>query len=230
MAFSLLKSHPTTPSDGGIPMITFEQITGARDILHHLILTKWLTQDLFSTRWWGIVAFIVFSYILVFSLLDKKRSTQILLFGALMTVSIVTYDLAGANFGLWGYKIRLFPLIPGVFLYDYTLIPLYYMLVYQYSPDWKSFFLWNAVLAGTIGFLFFPGLVALDIIQFKNWLPGYQTAAPFAFALLNRAVVLKTLQLEKSKAVAAPSIVRRLSPQPARKPLKPREHRENRKE
>lgn len=200
-------------------MVTFEMIAETRDTLHHLILTKWMTEDVFSVKWWGIVAFIVFSYVLVFSLLDKRRLTQILLFGSLMTVAIVTYDLTGANFGLWGYKIRLFPLIPGVFLYDYTLIPLYYMLVYQYSPNWKVFVLWDAVLGGAIGLAFFPALAALDIIRFNNWLPIYQIPAPFLFGLINRAIVLGTLAAEKRRINPAPSIIGNLAPQPAMKPL-----------
>jgi hypothetical protein len=114
------------------------------------------------------------------------RPIQILLFGALRTVSITTYDLFGANFGLWGYNVRLLPVIPGIFLYDYTVIPLYFMLVYQYSPNWKMFLVWNAVLSGFIGLIFFPSLIAFEIIMFKNWLPIYQSVAPFLFATINR--------------------------------------------
>ena len=198
--------------------ITFEMIYQARETLHNLILSKWLNQDFLTIKWWGILTFIVISYILVFYLLDKKRFTQILLFGALMTVSITTYDLFGANFGLWGYKVRLFPVIPGVFLYDYTVIPLYYMLVYQYSPNWKMFFVWNAVLAGFIGLVFFPTLVAVDIIRFINWKPIYQAVAPFLFGFINRAVVLGTLRVEKNKLGYAPSEVGDFLSQPVMKP------------
>lgn len=119
--------------------------------MHNLIVEKWLNQDLLSVQWWGIVAIIIFSYVLAFSLLDKRRFTQILLFGSLMAVSITTYDLVGANLGLWAYKVRLLPLIPGVFLYDYTVIPLYLCLFI------------NTALTGrcsSFGMRFYPALLA----------------------------------------------------------------------
>ncbi|MPM36808.1 hypothetical protein SDC9_83411 [bioreactor metagenome] len=208
-------------------MITFETIYQARSILHNLIMEKWLSQDVFSAQWWGIVAIIVFSYIFVFSIIDKKRFTQILLFGSLMAVSITTYDLFGANFGLWGYNVRLFPVIPGVFLYDYTVIPLYYMLIYQYSPNWKMFLVWNSVFAGFIGLVFLPALVTFEIMSFRNWLPIYQSIAPFVFGLLNRAIVLGTLKAEKNRLHYAPSAIGSLSPQPAMKPTENDEIKDN---
>lgn len=204
--------------------ITFETIYQTRELLNDLIIAKWFSLDLFSLQWWGIVSFIILSYIAVFSLLDKSRFTQILLFGSLMAVSITTYDLFGANFGFWAYKVRLLPVIPGVFLYDYTVIPLYYMMVYQYSPNWKTFFIWNTVLAGFIGIIFFPILVAADIVFYRNWQPIYQAAAPFLFGLLNRAIVLGTLKAEKKRLSYSPSEIGVFLPQPAMKPLDEKEH------
>lgn len=200
-------------------MITFDMIYEARSILHNLILAKWLSQDVFSVRWWGIVAFIIASYIVVFLLLDKRRFTQILLFGSLMSVSITTYDLFGANFELWGYNVRLLPVIPGVFLYDYTVIPLYYMLIYQYSSNWKTFLALNSTLAAFIGLIFFPALVSFEIITFRNWLPVYQAVAPFVLGLLNRAIVLGTLNAERMRLNYEPSSIGSLLPAPAIKPL-----------
>lgn len=203
---------------GSIVEATFENIYKARETLNDLIVAKWFAEDVFSPQWWGILGVIVLSYIVVFSLLDKSRFTQLLLFGALMAVTITTYDLFGANFGLWAYKVRLLPVIPGIFLYDYTVIPLYYMLIYQYSPNWKSFLLWDAAFAAFIGLVFFPTLVATEIIFYGNWLPIYQAAAPFLFGILNRAIVLGTLQAEKRRLGYAPSALGVMLPRPAMKP------------
>jgi hypothetical protein len=180
-------------------MITPDMIYEAKAVLHNLVLTEWLNQDLFSPTWWGVVAFIVFSYILCLTLLDKRRLTQILLFGSLMTVAVSLYDTFGANFNLWTYLTRVFPIIPSLFLYDFTVIPLYYMLVYQYSVSWKSFILWNAVAAGVISAVFFPVLVKLNIVAFSNWNPLYHFPFTFAFALLARAVVTGVVGMEEKR-------------------------------
>jgi len=124
---------------GGIHMVTSEMIYEAKVTLHNLLLTKWLNQELFSPTWWGVIAFIAFSYILCFSLLDKRRFTQILLFGSLMAVAVYVFDSFGAGFGFWMDETHVLPITPSPFLYALTVIPLYYMLVYQYSPNWKRF-------------------------------------------------------------------------------------------
>jgi hypothetical protein len=123
----------------GEHMITFEMIRQAKMTLHNLVYIKWIVDDVFSPKWWGFVALIAFSYILCFSLLDKRRFTQILLFGSLITVLTIVFDIFGSNFNLWSYKSRLIPTIPSPVVYDLTIVPLYYMLVYQYSKNWKNF-------------------------------------------------------------------------------------------
>lgn len=178
-------------------MVTSEMIYEAKVTLHNLVVTKWLNQELFSPTWWGVIAFIAFSYILCFSLFDKRRSTQILLFGSLMAVAIYTYDSFGDSFNLWMDETRVLPLIPSPFLFDLTIVPLYYMLVYQYSPNWKRFVLWNAVAAGVCSIIYSPMIVALHIISFHNFKPIYNFPVIFIFGLVARKVVLVTLAAEK---------------------------------
>lgn len=197
-----------------------EQIHQAKLTLHNLILTDWLTNDLFSPRWYGSVAFILFSYALVFWLLDKRRFLQLLLFGSLMTVMNLVYDIFGVNFILWTYTTRIFPVVPSVFLYDLTIVPLYYMLVYQYSPNWKSFIVWNAVMAGAISFGLHPLLTKLGMLKMHNWNYAYTFPFMFGFGLLGRAVVLRLMAVEeyRRRSFSAQS-ASNLIPQPAMKHL-----------
>ncbi|MDR3587475.1 MAG: hypothetical protein P4L59_19500 [Desulfosporosinus sp.] len=142
-----------------------------------------------------MIATIALSYILVFWLLDKRRYTELLLFGSLVTVTSLVLSIFGSNFSWFTYNIRILPLTPSPVLYDLTIIPLYYMLVYQYSPDWKRFLLWNAVLSGLIAFGFYPALQAFDIVNFSNnWIPAYFFPIVITFSLISRAVVLGTLR------------------------------------
>ena len=180
-------------------MVTPEMIYEAKVTLHNLLLTKWLNQELFSLKWWGVIAFIIFSYVLWFSLLDKRRFTQILLFGSLMTVGVSIFDAFGAGFNFWTDETHVLPMTPSYLLYSMTVIPTYYMLVYQYSPNWKRFVLWNTVAAGVISVIFLPVLVALDIMNFHNWIPLYHFPFNFIFGLVARKVMLVTLEGEKAK-------------------------------
>lgn len=201
-------------------MVTSEMIHQAKLTTHDYVLAKWLAEDVFSPKWWGFVVLIAISYILCFSLLDKRRYTQILLFGSLMAVASVVISIFGSNFDLWSYHSRLVPTIPSPFVYDLTIIPLYYMLVYQYSPGWKAFLIWNGLTAGIIAFGYFPALAALKIVSLKNWSYFGFFAVNFTVALIARAVVLAVLASEKKGAAgylteAPPTRVL----QPAMKPL-----------
>jgi len=178
-------------------VVTSEMIRQAKMTMHEYVLAKWLAEDVFSPKWWGFVALIIVSYIICFSLLDKRRFTQILLFGSLMAVSSVVISIFGSNFNLWSYKSRIVPTIPSPFVYDLTIIPLYYMLVYQYSPNWKSFLMWNGVLAGIIGFGYFPALSALKVVSIENWSYFGFFAVNFSFAVIARAVVLGVMASER---------------------------------
>jgi len=70
---------------------------------------------------------------------------------------------------LWSFKVRLIPIIPSVFLVDLTIIPLYYMLVYQYTSTWKAFAVWNAVASGVISLVVFPLMAVANVVQLIHW-------------------------------------------------------------
>jgi MFS family permease len=204
------------------------EILQAKIRLHNLIYTDWITTDLFSIRWYGTVVFILFSYALCFWLLDKRRFTQILLFGSLMTVMVSLFDTFGTNFILWSYLTRIFPIVPSLFLYDFTIVPLYYMLVYQYSPDWKAFAFWNAAAAGIISFAIYPLLTALDMFALHNWRYAYFFPFIFTFGLIGRAVVLGVMAIEENRRQGyAPHYASNLTLQPAMKPLTDKKEKQN---
>lgn len=205
-------------------MVTSEMIRQAKMTMHDYVLAKWIAEDVFSPKWWGFVALIIFSYILCFSLLDKRRFTQLLLFGSLLAVSSVVISIFGSNFNLWSYNSRLVPTIPSPFVYDLTIIPLYYMLVYQYSPTWKSFLIWNCVLAGIIAFGYFPALSALKVMSLENWSYFGFFAVNFSLAVIARAVVLGVMAMEDSRNSYSTESSINMTVQPVMKPLDDENH------
>ncbi len=189
--------------------------------LHYLVYTHWVTEELFSPRWWGMLAFVLFSYALVFKFLDKSRFTQILLFGSLMAVSMGVIDTIGANFILWSFTVRLFPIIPNLFLVDLTIFPLYYMLVYQYTSTWKDFAVWSAVASGVISLGVFPLLAIVNVVELINWKYVYSWPIIFFVGLLARGVVT-VVMVREQKARERGGVTHSSSvmvAQPALKPL-----------
>ena len=93
------------------------------DIIHQLRLelwnlsyTQWKTQTLFSIQWWILIALIAISYAIWWVIVDKRRLSQILLFGAFVAIQRAVMDIFGTNMALWSYDIRETPLYPSPFL------------------------------------------------------------------------------------------------------------------
>ncbi|SFM34978.1 hypothetical protein [Pelosinus propionicus] len=150
-------------------MDTIEIIMQTKSMLHNIAVTKWFTQDLLSIKWWGAIGFVIFSYILCFSLMDKTRLTKTVLFGSLISVFAVVVDIIGSNFNYWTHTVFILPMTPSIFLYDITALPMYYMLIYQHAYSWKSYAVWNIGASAIMGFVFSPLLAILGIIRFDNF-------------------------------------------------------------
>jgi hypothetical protein len=173
-----------------------DKIAQAKLELIKLIYTDWRTIDLFSPTWFGTVAFILFSYFLCFKLLDKCRLTKTLLYGALLTVMVSLFDIIGVEYVRWTYLTRIIPIVPSLFLFDFTLIPLYYMLVYQYCRSWKSFIICNTIVTGIVSFVLFPLMTALKMFELNNWSYVYFYPCIFTFALVSKIIVAVIVNLE----------------------------------
>lgn len=177
-------------------MTTGEMIVETKYTLHNLILEDWLTTDLFTAKWWGSVLFIVFLYIIFFVLLNKRRFSEIFIFGTLLTIGTVFADTIGANFVLWTYKSRILPILPSFFKYDFSVVPVFYMLAYQYTSTWKNYMTWNIIVAGLISFGYFNVIIALGMFE-TRWPLWANFLYLVVASSLARVCVLGILAMEK---------------------------------
>ena len=174
------------------------------DMIHQLKLELWNLSynqwktTLFSIQWWSLVAFVAISYAIWWVIVDKRRLSQILLFGSLVAVGRVVMDTIGSNAVLWSYDIRLTPFSPSPFLHDFTLTPLALMVVYQYCHSWKKFLVWTVVATGIISFVFFPILTTFGILKLYNWNYFYSFVLIIGLASLSRWVLLGVLNIEQN--------------------------------
>jgi hypothetical protein len=187
--------------------------------LWDLVYSQWKDQ-LFSARWWFIVAVITVSYALWWKYVEKRRLHEILLFGCFIAVSRTVMEDAGVSAGFWSFDVRVVPLGISLFLNDLTVVPLTFMLVYQHSSSWRQFLIWTVIAEGLIAFVFHPLLSVLSIYREWNWSNFYTFLIMLFIAVLSRAVllgVLQTVQKYQPERVSTPYAT--LTPQPAMKPL-----------
>lgn len=150
------------------------------EMFHQLQLQIWnitwnryITQELFSYRWWGTLIFLSVLYAVWLKLLDKARTFEIVLFGSFVAVQAVFIDIAGFSMGLWQHNIRLFPFIPGVFPIDFTVVPILLMLAQQYGSSWSRYLIWSALGSILFSFGISPAFQFFDIKAYYNWSFSY---------------------------------------------------------
>ncbi len=194
------------------------------DIIHNARFELWGYQitewklNLFTMRWWFVIATIAVAYVVWWKYVDKSRLTQILLFGSFIAVFRVIMDDAGSSLALWVYSVKPLPLGQALFLNDLTLVPLGFMLVYQYCQTWKKFILWSIIVEIGFSFVFLPLLVSLDILRMYSWQYHFTFVIMIIVAAVMRAILLTVLKVEKSHEVSyCPPISSVV--QPAMKPL-----------
>lgn len=129
----------------------------------------WSTDVLFSIQWWVLLVILIVPWLLWVRYVDRKRIQQILLFGVLLIVLVGILDELGVNLNLWSYPYKLTYLVTKLTAIDYGIIIVIHMFIYQYSKDWKSFLIRNAIFAAIFTFICEPITVWLGIYQLDNW-------------------------------------------------------------
>lgn len=160
----------------------------------------WVSQELFSFGWFVMVGVLVVVYAIWFKIVDKRRLISLLLLGSLCAVGFGLSDLILEGFfGLWEYQIRLFPLMPAMFVISYTICPILFMMVAQYTTSWKSYLIWGSIGAAVISFGLVPLNLMLGIIKHHNFNVFYAFILVITGGVVARAIVLGLESIVRSQ-------------------------------
>lgn len=145
---------------------------------------KWLSQDIFSARWWVLVGFLVLPCILWLLLVDKRRLQEMFTYAFATSFMAILLDEMGSTMTLWTYPVHIFPAYPRLVTVNYTLVPIIYALIYQYIPKWKSFIAANILLTLIFAFILEPILVWAKLYVLISWKHIYSVPIYFFAAVL----------------------------------------------
>jgi hypothetical protein len=94
----------------------------------------WAREILFTWQWWLLLAMTVLPWAF-WIVWHKKDSTNRLLYAGFFSIIVAKLlDTIGSTFGLWQYTARLVPLMPPLFPWDATLMPVAVMTFIQFKP------------------------------------------------------------------------------------------------
>lgn len=178
---------------------SFEEIKEVDRKLTEMRHQYYQNHDLFSFQWWFLLFTVLIPWVIWWKLVDKSRIKDILLYGFVLIFVIIVLDNIGGELQLWSYPYHLIHLIPQINPVDYSVLPVFHMLVYQYFRTWKSFVIANIVMALLFSFIFEPIFVWLRIYELDNWKYIYSFPIYIAKALVVRWLIEFILKKAKGQ-------------------------------
>jgi len=180
------------------PIPTFEDVVRIQKEADEALRRYWADEVfLVSYQWWVILGLTFIPFIVWWKIVDRKRLFEIATYGLLVSTVSVIFDAIGVETDLWEYRYREVPLLDVLMVFDISVMPVVFMIAYQYFNTWKSFAAAHIVLAAVFAFVAEPLLVWMDIYVLMGW--KYIYSFPVYLAI---AVVLRWLMQRLKKAAA----------------------------
>jgi len=158
----------------------------------------WFNNVVFSYQWWLLVAVAIIPYIVWWKIVDRRRLFEITTYGLLVALLSGLLDAIGVETDAWDYKYDLIPLLDVFIAYDIAVLPVSYMVIYQYFTKWQPFIIAHIILAFVFAFGAEPLLMWLDIYQMIQWKHIYSVPGYFFLAIFLRWVMGRLMKKNQS--------------------------------
>jgi uncharacterized membrane protein YeaQ/YmgE (transglycosylase-associated protein family) len=175
----------------------FAEIMDVQKTLHNLRFDYWLDHDLFSWQWWVLLIMFLVPWVIWYKVIPKEKKAEVLSFGLLIGLLSSQLDELGVMTGTWSYPYQLVQTNRGLNPYNFTLIPVGYMIVYHYFKKWKHFIAGNIVIGLVAAFIAEPLLKFTGIYKPIHWSYFYSLPIYIILPIVFRVIVYYFLELNK---------------------------------
>ncbi|MBD1382022.1 hypothetical protein IC621_17475 [Bacillus sp. IB182487] len=165
----------------------YEKVRSFTEETTQLRTDYWYDYSNLSTwQFWVILLFMfIVPLVVLYFFIDRKKIFLIGFYGFNIHVWFGYIDSWGNNKGLWGYPYELIPLIPGSLSLDAALIPILFMLVYQWTHHHrKNYYLYSIGLSLILSFVLKPILVMHNLFVLHKWVHYYHFFIAYCLVFL----------------------------------------------
>lgn len=151
---------------------SLENLVKAQRNLGQTSFDYWLRYSNLETwQFWFNLFLLVAPFVVLYFAIDRKRAFQIGFYGFNVHVWFSYIDAYGSINGLWAYPFRVVPFLPLSVTLNASLVPVAYMLVYQWTSNRKmNYYLFASVLSCVFAFLIKPIMSWLDLFKMYQWM------------------------------------------------------------
>lgn len=166
-------------------------------------LDEWLQGELFTLKWWLLLAMFILMAVLWWKLADKTRLSELVLYTAFIIIFIIVLDELGEELSLWYYTVDLIPWFPPITAVDITCMPLVYMLIYQYCKTWKSFIIATVIMSVIFCFVLEPVFIWAGVYRLLTWKSYYGLPLYAAIAFISKFAINKINAVSSKRKAAS---------------------------
>jgi hypothetical protein len=168
---------------------SFDQILEVQNYCFQLQVQHWLKYEIFTPQAFLLLAMLILPWFLWWKLVDKTRFLEIIIFGLLICTAATLLDEVGCQLNWWDYRYDIEPLFPRLIPMNFTMLPVWYMLIYQYFTQWKSFITANIIASALLSFIGEPALAMTGIYVMLDWKHYYSFPIYIILALIFKVVL-----------------------------------------
>ncbi len=181
---------------GNVPESAIK-IVQVHSVFTDMRMQQYLQNILFTWQWWLLVILLIGPWILWWYLVDKKQFTPIVLFGMFVLATSSWMDDLGTDLILWHYPYKLLPVYPQLIPINYTVMPVTFMLIYQYFSNWRSYITAMFIMATLFSFVAEPALSYFGIYKVISWQYYYSLPIYMLIAISHRWLLEKILAISR---------------------------------
>lgn len=150
----------------------WEQIEKRNDELNSLYSLFWEQySDWGNWQFWVVVALLVLPLILLYFTLDRTRLFEILFFGYTVHVIWTYTDIALGRANFISHQYFILPILPNATNITASVLPVGFLLVYQYCTNRKkNFYLYTILLSAVYAFIFASIEEWMGLLKLSNGL------------------------------------------------------------
>jgi hypothetical protein len=149
-------------------------------------------SNLGTWQFWVVFALLVVPLIVLYFTVDRKRILEVFFFGYTVHMFWTYIDIAIGRNGYFVHKYFLTPILPNATNMTASVLPVCYLLVYQYCKNHqKNFYLYSIALSALFAFVF------ASIEEYLGFLEMKKGMNHFYLFLIDIAIVFISYWLTK---------------------------------
>nr|WP_279664832.1 hypothetical protein [Ectobacillus ponti] len=128
-------------------------------------------SDMGTWQFWAIAALLIVPLVVLFFTVDRKRIFELFFFGYTVHILWTYIDIAMGRAGYFTHKYFLIPILPISFSITASVLPVGFLLLYQYCTNHKkNFYLFTLLLSAIFAFVFASLEEYLGMVAFRKGL------------------------------------------------------------